>query len=590
MDNLSYGSNPDKEGQTLSKEKQTEINMKVDDIIYQISAEYTYSSDDYALEKKQLNKTNASLDREIEILKLMKTDNSRYSDNFDIILDEYCNKFYPDNRPEFKSFGTLPTLQKNLNDFKIKNSDINILYPPGLSINDMQLDVINLIKDCKQKSKFIKNEYLAQYQELNSIIEALKNRPVDFQDNLAVENCLQRRLQIMRGIGNIRSIQLPIQTSEKDIKIKSLGEVFAKFDSFFNEIELCKQNRNYNNQPQLEISPFQKPNEPRCIKKSIPSDELVKFAEDLNSVIEQTKQMIPLEWINSITQTYRSLLNLKRYEINSSYSNISFEETPAVQEVKDEDVQFDMSSFDKFRETFQRKLPDQLSSSLDTKRVALEIPIPENSSKNGNADNQNMDLPLNLSKNFLNRIKTTNIILRELASREKIGVPQLKIPKPPEINQPDIDSKSLIEKVNEVLSPEQQSIRYLKGEIERLNARIEELSDQTTGRDEEEDDDDDNSESLQSIEEETALLSQTIESFKAKHDHYEELIAELREKRDKIKSECESLNEYIESNELTDEIVNEFEKNYQTKKEEFEQKKTTWKELIEIQNQLRAKS
>lgn len=594
-ENKNYGDSYNIQDQDLPREKQVEIGMKIDDFLSQINAEYSYSSEDYLQKNKQLDKANIPLDREIDLLKLLSTkvDQFRYADNFDIILDEFSNKLIPEDKPNFTSFEKLYSNQNFDKDIQIQNSDIDITIPPPLAIDDMKNHIAAVIKDCNQKSKSIKYEYLVQHQELSKMIEALKNRPIDLQDKSSIESCLQHKLQTMRPIGSIRAIQLPSQFTENTLKLNPLMEVFSKFDSFFEEIDKCKENRNCNQLPRLDIPQFQIPNNPKCIRKSSPSEELVKFAEDLNSIVERTKRMIPIVWSKSITETYRSLRDLKRYEYSPPSPTLPTPDPISTKEDINEDIQFDRSSFDRFKETFSRKLPDELSQFLETKRIALEIPDSRTTSVNNNSienkDTQNhcIDIPSESSKIFLDRIKATNVIFRDLVNQPKIGVPRLQIPEAKEMSHPEINSNSLIEKVKDVLSPKQQSIRYLKSEIERLNAKIEEVTNQAVENNEEEDDDD-NSETTKSIEDETSHLNESLDSSKEKYIQYERLVRELSEKRDKIKNENEIIKQLIDENELTDEMVAEIEKEYKDKKENLQQRMDDLNELMELQSQLRA--
>lgn len=582
----------------LPIEKEIEIKKKIDDVINQIQSEYTYNSDDYLLEQSHLNEINAALDSEIELLKLLKPDLVRFTDDFDIILDEFVDKYSPEDIQDFKSFKNIEIVPNDIQDIQIRGTKIDISYLSSSPASSMKGNIVSVIKDSKHKSNFILEEYQTQHRELSKIIEALQNRPIDLRNQAVIENYLQSRMQKMRAIGVIRPIQLPSKSTGKSTQLKPLIDVIAKFDSFIEDLKKSQENRHFNQQPQLEIPPYQIPNAPKCVRRSTPSNELIRFADDLESVIERAKQMIPIEWNNSITQNYRSLLNLKKYEIDTTSNSLNATSniiSEPKNEVENEVIEFDRSGFDRFKETFSRKLPQNMSNSLDIKRIALEVPdfeppdLSNSTQDDDDYDFKLFDIPAESNQSFLNRVKTTNLILRELVNKKKTDVPQIQIPNPPEVDHPEIESKSLIEKVNEVLSPNQQTICYLKNEIANLNSRIEELSNRSIEKDVD-DDVNDNSESPESIDSDINIYCNQLNLVNERCSQLEEQISEQSLKRDAIKRENDSLKQMIKSNGITPEMIKQMENEYQERSQKLQQLKDNWEESQELLRQLKAQT
>ena len=567
---------------SLPQEVKNEINQKLDQLFMSLSAEYTKSSIDYAHELKKLTKLGQMLDREINTLSLFDNKKSYNYDDFDIFLEEYSERYLPSKHKDFNLFNNLKLEPDNIKNpiFNIKPIEMPHINP--LNVDDIQTNIISFIKSYHQKNSESKKMYKRQSEYLDNLLNVFKNKNETYNEKASIENRMQRQYHQMIEFDNIFPINIPNNESSS----KPLQDVIKGFENFCSEVKQIKEHKDDfipDSKFNFEIPQIGDKNsfhEQKYVKRYIPSRELINFANDLSKITESTKQMIPIQAIQILTSTHRSFISqIQTYEPPILRKNIEFPPIKAVES------KFDMSAIEKFKDSFKQKFPvfSQDIEKIDIEKLKLEIPKfeVENSHEELLEDSSSADSNINLE----NRIEATNTLLRTLINTNISPIPKVVLPDPIVDNAPkllDTDSYGLKERISHFLSPNYQKACIINNEITTLNNKIEnigrEMEDQSLNFF-------DNS-SLSQLSKENSELYLQLSTYKNSYQKVLEQIERMNNEKEKIVQDNQEYEHAISQFNITNEMINEKEKEYKQKQNDLETRKQNWKEELELRKEL----
>ncbi|OHT11992.1 hypothetical protein TRFO_18377 [Tritrichomonas foetus] len=569
---------------SIPRDIQNRIDIKIDELIQTLCSEYSQSSENYSQQLFELHKINESLSREIEILQLLNAKKFKPPNNFDIYLDEFCQRYVPENQNGFQSFQEIPIIKNSYRNNssadeqnKIELDQVLTEFPEHEQINleDVQNQMVSFIKKYKQQNGFIKSSYYSQVEFLNQITGILKSRTNEDDTISSIEDRLQHQLKLMRDVGECeepccKPLQIP-ETQRDECQIKPLTDVLSHFDIFCKQVDEIMEKRRLDSAVSIDIPPFGISRMPKHIRNFKPSEDLVKFADNMKELIESTKKMIPLQAMQAITSTHREFLN----QTDEYYPQNIPNEIPIPQMTSIVD-KVDLSSLDYFQETVNRKLPSLFTNNSNGKRYYLEVPEVTEEVFHEKFEDVVIDSKLEA------RVEYTNALLRSLVNTINDPVPTFDLPDLINDNSQKFSNETLIHNVNEVLSPKQQTIQFLNDEIQKITNKIKEIDQQLQTDDEITAE----GESLlllirknEEIESENKKLDEKINSFVNE-------IKSLKLEKAKIDSENVILRQEISEFTVDEEMIEQKEKELEDKMSKLKEKKENWEEELELRRQL----
>lgn len=521
---------------------------------------------DYDQEIDHLYKISDFLNREISILKLAKAKNLPFDDNFNLLLTN------PDFFPQEQRNSTTDFLPSHSEMHPVRNSSFDLIKNKN-SMNDSII--------FQERSGKIRNNIQLQYEALKQIRDLINQNPVQITGKSRIYQIFQNRIHQMREIGPIQSIKIAtiesIQKSYSDLSTK-----IESFQNFLNEIH--KQNT-FSQVQSFEIPDFKNQVLP-CYKKKYRVDssleKLIETAKSIIELINPKNQSLSIQFTQQMKQARCYLAkSYSKHQIDSTRSPSA--STSNLTDILDEnEYQIDNSAVDKLKETASRKLPDNFLKNFGQNRLAVDIPnLEANIQPEVKDDLLNFDFHEDFDNNtkFEQRLSYTNTLLRSLISTPNKRIPTLKFPRvsdTEEFEKPNFDA--FLESFQKVLSPEQQTIEFLKDEIQRIQKDIDAVTSQLNRKlitDDAED-------TVESVEKENQDLLSQLERNETMLNDLTQEIEKKNEQIEELELENQLIDDQVRNCEITKEMELEKEKEFEEKKEKFEQAKKDYEKAREL--------
>jgi hypothetical protein len=553
----------------LPSDIRSQVLSKITEILDTIAIEYRgFDSEEYTASLQQNHEMQSAIDRELSILTRLPHSDWEIADDFRDRLEEFCLRYYPE---ELSLNGVLseieiPCLSEPL---QVLERKLNPQIPAPPRIQQLRSEISNIVGILRNQQ----NQEIKVYQEQLRFFEKLKEclDRATAVDVSIIENQFHERLKMLKNLNEIRPLQIPQFTANPQQEIDPFDVLsihFADFcevlrksgtNSIVTEIEEAADRA-------LSIPEFALPPTPKLVKHSIQSSDLTELAGQLRTISETTKTIVPIGTLQSLTNSHRTALltDPPLFQSEPLRGDELFESN---------DDQWNLTSFEAFRNAALSKLPPELAKRFELPDSSSLVPQIEEFECEEDAENLDAD-ELKFESNLENRTILLNSLLRTMAS--------IEIPSPPIISEPIqvsseselVDPQPLLDAVDQVLSPEHQNTAVLADEIRDLEMRLDATLREIAAFEEEESDE---SERI-ALEEEVAVRGRELESLKKRVQDEVEIVKALKAERTKLTEQNSALQVKVNESEELEEELRQAEEELRRKQAELRSKKKNFEE------------
>lgn len=450
---------------TLSDKDKIQVEMKIDDIIDNITQEFNICDfSELDEERKKLHELKTKIEDEISILEQIKNINElKIDDDVEIMIDHY-SFFGNENKKELISFKDLniddlktnQPLYENISDTNLEKSKIDLMQSYVQKINNF----------LSYKDNIEKNIYSYQLEFLLKLKEELDKNELNDDKINSLENEFQKKIKIIQSISNIK----PIIVNEKnnfDNEIKPLSLICNQFHQFCNTItneDISNKLKEIDEtcQKTFDLPHFKAPQTPKCIIKSKIDDNLLEQTCHIQNEIKKIE-----EKKNDIKSDKTELLVSQQFnepinDICQSKIEVSF--------LDDFQITKEEEDFNNFINISKSKLPQNLGREIQN--LKYDLPFQDSDYENiNNIEIEQFDIEANIKQ----REEALNRILISIGDVKTPSIPNISIPKYIETTVEQKDISPLLSSIKNIVKPNQVYPDLEINEIENQERKLKEL-------------------------------------------------------------------------------------------------------------------